>query len=310
MTPIDVQVFPETGNRARRRYGSLKTPLWSEEKAQLIGEYIRLFTFITKHGAYIDGFAAPQYREHRDKCSAKIVLENQPPWVRDFWLCDNDSKGIQILGEIASPHISAGRSVAVVLGDFNLTVSQILESGRIGGRTATFALLDQRTFECEWNTVVQLAEYKQTLAPDALKIELFYFLASGWLDRSIAAVSSLSTEARLARWWGRDDWRGLQGMNGLDRVELIASRFKDELGYKHVVPFAIHERKRSGRTMYHMIHATDHDHAPLLMLRAYRRVSGRAGVESTKHQHHMDSLWGLPGAAGEMGVSSQGSLPL
>lgn len=46
--------------RRERDFRSLEHPVWTEEKAHLIQAYLRLFTFITKHGAYIDGFAAPQ----------------------------------------------------------------------------------------------------------------------------------------------------------------------------------------------------------------------------------------------------------
>lgn len=97
----------------------------------------------------------------------------------------------------------------MIPGDFNETVRSILDAGTIGEKTATFALLDQRTFECEWRTVVALSKHKRET-----KIELFYFFPTGWIDRSLGAVRVDSTIAKVERWWGRNDWAALQGMDG------------------------------------------------------------------------------------------------
>lgn len=293
---VDPMLFPAVDLPARARseeknFKSLRHPVWTEGKARLIQEYLRLFTFVTKHGAYIDGFAAPQQRDRLDLCSANLVLENQPPWINRFWLCDKDPYGVEILEEVAERHRTAKRKIEVHPGDFNQSIHNILGSGLIKAKTATFALLDQRTFECAWDTVRTIAEFKRQLDPDTTKIEIFYFLATGWLDRSIAAVRRPATAQKLDRWWGRNDWRMLQGMQGLHRANLFAARFKDELGYKHVYPYAIHDRGRHSRTMYHMIHATDHPEASPLMLRAYRKVSGRSEIDPIEAQTHMDALW-------------------
>lgn len=267
--PFKPAEFPAVPPSSLGNRKGIQCPLWTENKAKLIQEYIRLFTFITKHGAYIDGFAAPQRRNHSEKCSARLVLENQPQWIRQFWLCDIDPKGVELLEAIKQEHEGKKRRIEVVPGDFNKTVTEVLGSGRITDRTATFALLDQRTFECEWSTVRTLAAHKRTT-----KIELFYFFPTGWIDRSIAALRKAEAIEGARRWWGRDDWRELRGMQSVDRANLLAERFKGELGYKWAFPFAIHDSARGGRTMYHMVHATDHDEAPSLMLRAYRKVAG------------------------------------
>ena len=79
-------------------------------------------------------------------------------------------------------------------------------------------------------------------------------------------------------------------MGGIVRAKLLAKRFIDELGYVYAYPYSIHSRTRGGRTMYHMIHATDHPDAPPLMLRAYRKVSGRPDADLPA-QFDMDALW-------------------
>lgn len=267
-----------------KNFKALNFPLWTQNKAELIREYLRLFVFITKHGTYIDGFAAPQYHSHPNMWAAKLVLEMEPKWFRDFWLCDLDQEGIEKLRELATQHSTGNRRITVLDGDFNETVSTILASGQITERTATFALLDQRTFECEWRTPVALARHKT-----GNKIEQFYFFPTGWIDRSLGAVRTPNTIKIVERWWGRDDWRTLQGMDGTRRAILVAKRFEEELGYGRATPYPIHSKRRNGRVMYHMIHATDHPEASPLMIRAYRKVSGRSDIPL--QQIDFDELW-------------------
>jgi hypothetical protein len=72
---------------------------------------------------------------------------------------------------------------------------------------------------------------------------------------------------------------------------MLVERFKNELSYKYAHAYAIHNRRREGRTMYHMIHATDHPEASPLMLRAYRKVSGRPDIDLSARQIDMEELW-------------------
>ena len=241
--------------------GSL--PVWSYAKARLIAEYLRLFVLITRHGTYIDGFAGPQVDE---ECwSARQVLEIQPPWLRHFYLCDKQPTAVRQLHELQAAH--PDRDVRV-LGpdDFNVLVDGILDPAVIGAAEATFCLLDQRTFECHWETVVKLARFKGS---PGYKIELFYFLANAWLDRAIAASTSFGGQAEIDEWWGGDGWKVLLGAHHTARANLVAERFRTELGYRFAQPYEIYAREEGTRVMYYMIHATDHPAAPNLMARAY-----------------------------------------
>lgn len=269
-----------------KNFKSLRFPLWTQNKARLIQEYLRLFEYVTHHGTYIDGFAAPQESTHLDTWAAKLVLEMEPKWFREFWLCDLDTNGIQKLEALKLEHETRRRRVEVLPGDFNKTVHDILNTGRIKEKTATFALLDQRTFECEWQTVVALSAHKT-----GTKIELFYFFPTGWIDRSLAAVRAEQTVAKVHRWWGRNDWRDLQGMDGVHRAKMVAMRFENELGYGKATVYPIHSERRGGRVMYHMIHATDHPEASPLMVRAYRKVSGRSELDPKEGQTDFEALW-------------------
>jgi hypothetical protein len=72
---------------------------------------------------------------------------------------------------------------------------------------------------------------------------------------------------------------------------MVAKRFEDELGYGQAKVYAIHSEKRGGRIMYHMIHATDHPEATPLMVRAYRKVSGRSELGADASQEDFENLW-------------------
>jgi three-Cys-motif partner protein len=137
----------------------------------------------------------------------------------------------------------------------------------ISGKTATFCLLDQFSTECHWQTVASLAQHK---GPGFHKIELFYFLAAGWLFRSLSGFKNPSNPQA---WWGRPDWESLHGI-GQDGLALrFVERFQNELGYRFVKAWPIFERVGAGgRIMFFMIHASDHPQAPVQMNRAYRNV--------------------------------------
>jgi len=247
-------------------YRPLQRPIWSENKAQLISRYLYYFVLITKHGAYIDGFAGRQRDSLGDNWSAKLVIESKPPLLRDFWLCDIDSKKTLALQNMVDKQsVIKNRKVSVMTGDFNYLVDNILDAGRIRPSTAAFCLLDQRTFECSWETVSKIAKFKANK-----KIELFYFLGTGWMERALSAVKNKQI---INAWWGRDDWEELKRFSGNARAEHFCARFRDEFGYAHVTPWPIYKRGSSGRTMYHMIHCSDHDEAPKLMWRAYRSAT-------------------------------------
>jgi len=269
------------------RFKTPERPIWTENKAKLIERYLYYFVMVTRHGAYIDGFAGPQYVDKEDAWAAKMVLASKPEYLRGFWLCDVKPKSIAALDALkaAQPKIR-GRTIEIVPGDFNRNVAELLASSKIGDKTATFCLLDQRTFECEWQTLVTLSRHRAEY-----KIELFYFLATGWLER---AMSGVKNKAILERWWGRPDHAILKKMSGHDRMVLFCERFRSELGYKHAHGWQIFSRARGGRVMYHMIHATDHDEGPRLMNRAYNNALKRREPVD-KLQRDLKELWGDTG---------------
>jgi three-Cys-motif partner protein len=246
-------------------------PVWTENKSKLIQKYVRYFVLVTKHGTYLDGFAGPQVEAFNDESwSAKRVIDIQPRWLRRIILCDLKPTQVDHLKALRKAAQEAGdkRKIEVHQGDFNQLIDTILVPGTIKEKEATFCLLDQRTFECKWDTVRKIAEYKKATT----KIEQFYFLAVSWLGRSMAA---LEDEDKLRDWWGRDDVETPRSARTVvDLARLFSHRFQRELGYASAAAWPIYEKSGGvGKVMYFMIHATDHPEAPKLMNRAYKAAT-------------------------------------
>jgi three-Cys-motif partner protein len=161
--------------------------------------------------------------------------------------------------------LQTNQRVNLYKGDFNHEIDGILRSKFITEQEATFALLDQRMFECHWKTVKKLAGKKKHM-----KIELFYFFGFGWVKRALAGVTRNSNI--VEDWWGRQDYSELKQKSREEISLMLVERFEKELGYKHVTPYSIYKREQNNIVMYEMMHATDHDAAPELMNRAYRQA--------------------------------------
>ena len=248
-----------------------RPPDQTNSKSKLIAAYLTNFQYVTKGGLYIDGFAAPQSRDHEEAWTARRVLEISPPRLRTFWLCDMEPRGLLQLRRLKEKHhqTPTSRRVYVMEGDFNQTVKTILSSHRLTRKAAIFALLDQRNTECHWATVKALAA-----RAGRTKIELLYFLGTSWLHRSLAASERPERIAEIDRWWGGPGWSSLLNLTQTQIVTTIANRFAQELGYHHVKPYPIMLDEDGSKVAFHLIHASDHPEAPKLMDRAYLDIIG------------------------------------
>ena len=246
-------------------------PIWTENKAKLIERYLYYFLMVTKHGTYLDGFAGPQEEiAETENWAAKLVLELRPPWLRHIYLFEFDSRQLELLRAMvkSQPKAPLGRKlrdVRIIAVDVNVQLPDFLEKHPVKAKEASFCLLDQRTFECNWSTVAAVARHKTK----GNKIELFYFFANSWLGRALAATKDAD---KLERWWGGNDWEQLTELGSWRRAELVSDRIQREFGYASVVPWAIYDKTGGRRIMYFMIHATDHPAAPALMARAYDKA--------------------------------------
>jgi three-Cys-motif partner protein len=267
--------LPEINSESAFTFKQFRYPLWTKHKARLIELYLKYFVYITKHGTYIDGFAGPQEAEEPDMWAAKLVIESQPRRLRDFILCDLNASNIRRLNDMVSaqPPRAKGeskRSIIVKQGDFNALAPGLLGNSGIKSTTAAFCLLDQRTFECAWDTVRFIAGYKKT----GTKIEIFYFLPIKWLKRALHTRTKSVDE--VSRWWGGNGWTELKGLHSQSIANHFCERFRSELKYRRAFAWPIYESESGkGAVMYFMVHASDHDDAPHLMARAYRKALSR-----------------------------------
>jgi three-Cys-motif partner protein len=226
---------------------------------------------VTKHGTYIDGFAGPQEEDlQSENWSARLVLRLRPQWLKRFILIEQQPEQVERIYQMLRqlPRTPLGkkmRNIKVIPGDVNVKLPAYLADYPIRSREATFCLLDQRTFECHWSTVETVARHKR----NGNKIEIFYFLANSWINRSVANTRDFD---RVAAWWGKSNWKDFLGMGGWDRALSMRDRFQKELGYRYALPLPIYDRHGGRRIMYFMIHATDHPDATKLMSAAYDRA--------------------------------------
>lgn len=273
--PGQTELFPVADFEGPERVElkPLEGQLWTQSKAALVARYLHYFVFITHHGTYIDAFAGPQSEEDVPEneetlsdtgWTAQRVLQNEPAWLNKFFLFDINEHQIRRLELLRDEYHE--RPIFVTDGDVNRTLSTTLPPGSLRDKEAAFCLVDQRTFECEWETV----KYVAGLKPSDRKVELFYFLAQGWLDRSFAASTTPEGIARVDRWWGSPEWTtSMRGVTSAVRARTIEERFRSELGYAFSTAWPIYDRAKGGRIMYSMVHASDHPEAPKLMRRAY-----------------------------------------
>jgi three-Cys-motif partner protein len=99
----------------------------------------------------VDGFAGPQQPDKPDTWAAHLALQIQPPWLKHFHLIDANDHQVQHLHRLRTAW--PDRDVRIYAGNFNTRIDDILNSGTVGEREATFCLLDQRTFERHWETI-------------------------------------------------------------------------------------------------------------------------------------------------------------
>lgn len=281
---FDVKKY-ETGENSLKSFKPFETAVWTQNKAKFIAEYLKAFTYVTKHGTYIDGFAGPQSEGfNSESWAVKLTLSNQPYWLRNFVLFELDEAQVERLQRLRDSHLKEEdklikkRRIEIISGDCNRCIPEFLSSNPLKDREATFCLLDQRSTECDWDTVKIVAEHKKRANTN--KIEIFYFLPQGWIDRTLKSWK-IDRDERHRKWWGRDDVYDFLKLSSQERGQYMADRFRDELGYKYSYPYPIQDQGIRGRVMFWMIHATDHERAPDLMTQAYRKTGAGSIAKAT-----------------------------
>jgi hypothetical protein len=75
---------------------------WSSNKAELVRDYLKLFTFVTKSGTYLDAFAGPQNSNELEAWCARLVTEMKPRWIGGLYLFEQKASSAEALEEMLS----------------------------------------------------------------------------------------------------------------------------------------------------------------------------------------------------------------
>lgn len=272
ITLFDLEEFLSSKPKDKER---LESHLWTHQKADLIKRYLWQFLSVTKNGVYIDAFAGPQKIESKDKSwAAKQVLDMRSQYLDRACLFEMDESKMPFLNGLVDQYHKgwtrlSDLQVEAFCGDSNIEVPAYLKRTPIvRPNKAAFALLDQRTHECTWSLVECLANHKQR----GNKIEIFYFLAQGWMNRSVKSAKTDEKLDEIRMWWGSDDYEDFINLSSFERAEVMQSRFLNELGYNFAHAFPMRKRGKEGQVMFWLIHASDHPRANPLMASAYRSI--------------------------------------
>ncbi len=259
------EVPPQTKPKKRKPVVKGVPALWTAQKSTLICEYLHLFLLLAKSGVYIDLFAGPQSEKNTEYWTIKKVMERRTkgPTLKYFAACDLDPKQVARLQTLKEEQEDQPFDFEIYEGDANTRIEKMLQDAPIAANTPCFCLIDQRPLECDWATVRRISEFKT----EGYKIEVLYFLADSWFNRSWK--SRKDDDERAKRWWGRDDYMDFLNLPSIERAHGMCSRFRDELRYEYAEPWTIYEHGTTGRTMFYLIHASDHGDARRLMSEAY-----------------------------------------
>jgi len=259
------EVPPQSRPKKRKPVVQGVPALWTAQKSTLICEYLHLFLLLAKSGVYIDLFAGPQREKDKEYWTIKKVMERRTkgPTFKYFAACDLDPKQVARLQMLKEQQKNQPFDFEIYEGDANTRIEKMLQVAPIGAKIPCFCLIDQRTLECDWATVRRISEFKT----EGYKIEVLYFLAESWFNRSWK--SRKDDDERVKRWWGRDNYMDFLNLPSIERAHSMCSRFRDELRYEYAEPWTIYEHGTTGRTMFYLIHASDHGDARRLMSEAY-----------------------------------------
>ena len=223
-----------------------------------------------------DAFSGPQEEDNNGlSWTAQKVLSLDSFFLKKVFLFEQDTRKVKELETLKTDFENREKQrgnplIQIFQGDSNEMVRKIFqqEENTLGVKQAVLALLNQRTSECSW----ELVEYLSTLKPTnegGTKVEIFYFLAQGWIDRALKSRKLDDKIQETAAWYRGDDWNKFLDLSIEERPIHFCGKFH-ELGYKYARSYGM--RAGDGRIMFWLIHATDHMRAPKIMERAYSTI--------------------------------------
>jgi len=258
---------------------------WTEQKLDILSDYLVGFSRASQKAkctVYLDLFAGQAENLSREKSrhtiegSPKRALAVNPPLsvLRFFEL---PTHATQLEQSLRSTY--PNRDFKVIPGDCNETIDDTLGELAPLNWAPTFAFLDQQSTEVQWSTLEKLAKYKRRGKP---KTELWLLCASGLIPRGLRIRQDLDTRVvdRMNAMFGTDSWMQaleatrhdiLSGQDfGAELTNLMRWRMEKVLGYKSTRTFKV--VNTSGREIFDMIFATDHNAGDAIMKWCYKKA--------------------------------------
>ncbi|MFG1850812.1 three-Cys-motif partner protein TcmP [Actinomadura geliboluensis] len=260
---------------------------WTEQKLDILSDYLAGFSNASRSAhctVYLDLFAGQAENVSRERTqhiihgSPKRALDVKPPLsvLRFFELPANAPRLEQSL-RAEYPD----RNFQVVAGDCNKTIDRALAELHQFRKAPTFAFLDQQSTEVEWPTLAKLSRHRQ----GRTKTELWLLCASGLLPRGLRVQQEIDggVVARMNAMFDTNIWTdALEAKrDGLltsqefeaELTNLMRWRLENVLGYKKTRVFKV--INTSGREIFDMIFATDHDVGDRIMDWVYKKAQRR-----------------------------------
>lgn len=279
-----------TRQRSKRSWG-----IWTEAKLGILSDYLPAFLRASKGKAsefvYLDAFAGQGEGVSRitgDEFpgSAQIALDvDEAGGFTKLRYFEKEATAAQLEQRLSEKY--PGRDLKVYGGDCNDRIPEALEELRPFRWAPTFAFLDPDGMQLAWKTLKALADHKRGYkkpGSQEFKVEQWILFPTQGLIRVLALDERRllpAHEDSATRLFGTQEWRAIYNrrrkgeMTAADAkeeyVNLMRWRLRDVLGYAKTHPFEL--KNMRGRTLYHMIFATDHPAGDQIMSDLYRSAA-------------------------------------
>jgi three-Cys-motif partner protein len=259
-------------------------------KLAIVGDYLKRFAKASQSAPdriCIDGLAAsgtgidPRTGETYDG-SARLPFQVQPRFT-EVYLIEKDPRPARELQKIAAENPEA----RVINADVNVAIPELLRT--MNRRAPTFAFLDPEGTELHWKTVEALARHKP-VPPAKTKIELLILFPLQMcvlrlLNFKSGKVPQGHVRKLEAMLGAESPWREIWQRRLLGEIttpEETRAAFLDAychqlkgLGYRHVLAREV--AGDTGRALYYLVFASDHDAGKAIMKHEFATTSVEDG---------------------------------
>lgn len=258
----------------------------TQVKLAIVGDYLKQFALVSQRAPdriYIDGLAASgtgidPTTGKTYHGSASLCFQVEPPFT-EVYLVEKVPRLAAELENIAAGHPEA----TVIKEDVNVAIPRLLAT--MNRRAPTFAFLDPEGTELHWSTVEALARHK-AVPPAKTKIELLILFP---LQMCVLRLLNFKTgkvpkahAQRLQEMLGAESpWREIWQRRLTGDISTPAetrAAFLDAychqlkgLGYQHVLAREV--AGDTGRALYYLVFASDHDVGKRIMKHEFATTS-------------------------------------